>query len=337
MADAARGFSMIDSPAADSAGDGSETVGAALRRAREKRGLSLAQVGAALCLKENVLRALESRQYSALPKVPYCFGFVRTYARYLDLDSEEMVRRFKNEIGDLPPAARLHPPAPLRGGRVPLRGILTVSLVLAAAVYGGWSFYMGGDAPRPALTAAAPAAPAPTAPVKSATADPDAAAPGSADPAAPNTAAASPEGQPAQAPAAGEAAPDARKSPPHETTSAAPADPRLAPAKPGEAKPAEAKPTAPVPAPAPANVIVLRALGNVWVMVHDGRGHTALQKVMQKGEEFRITDRQDLILHSGAPAYVQIELDGRVLKPIPSNSRQGLKQALDPKALAKLP
>lgn len=336
MADATRGFSMVDSPATETVGDGSETVGAALRRIREKRGLSLAQVGSALCLKENVLRALESRQYSALPEVPYCYGFVRTYARYLGLDSEEMVRKFKDEIGDLPQAARLHPPQPLRGARVPVRGILTVSLVLAAAVYGGWSFYMGGDAPRPAVTAVVPAAPAPVAPAKpapanAAAADPGAVTPPAADPANPKTAAASPDGQPVQAPAPGEATPDARKSPPHETTSAAPADPKLAPAKPGEARPVEPRPAA------PANVIVLRALANVWVMVHDGRGHTALQKVMQKGEEFRITDRRDLILQAGAPAYVQVELDGRVLKPLASNTRQGLKQALDPKELAKLP
>jgi cytoskeletal protein RodZ len=142
MSDATRNYTAADTVPADGTAESSESVGTALRKAREKRGVSLPQASRDLCLKEDVLRALESRQYSALPKVPYCFGFVRTYARYLALEPEEMVRRFKGEIGDTPQQSKLKPPQPIRGGRFPGRAALTFSIAIAAAAYGGWYFYM---------------------------------------------------------------------------------------------------------------------------------------------------------------------------------------------------
>jgi cytoskeleton protein RodZ len=136
----ARNFTATEPPA-DRMADIAESVGTTLRKAREKRGVSLPQASRDLCLKEDVLRAIESRQYGALPKVPYCFGFVRTYARHLGLEPEEMVRRFKSEIGDAPPPAKLNPPHPIRARTFPGRAALTVSLLIAAAGYGGWYYY----------------------------------------------------------------------------------------------------------------------------------------------------------------------------------------------------
>jgi cytoskeletal protein RodZ len=163
MNDATASFSAADTAAAGI--DSSESVGSALRKAREKRGVSLPQAGRDLCLKEDVLRALESRQYSALPKVPYCFGFVRTYARYLNLEPEEMVRRFKGEIGDTPQPAKLQPPQPIRASRFPGRAALTLSLLIAAAGYGGWYFYVqeqtGFTVPTTTADAHDPMAPVP--------------------------------------------------------------------------------------------------------------------------------------------------------------------------------
>ena len=117
MSDATRNYTA-DTVPADGTAESSESVGTALRKAREKRGVSLPQASRDLCLKEDVLRALESRQYGALPKVPYCYGFIRTYARYLALEPEEMVRRFKGEIGGMPQPSKLPPPHPARA-RVP--------------------------------------------------------------------------------------------------------------------------------------------------------------------------------------------------------------------------
>src|SRR5690349_12010439 len=164
MTDATRNYSAAE-PAAEGTADLAESVGTALRKAREKRGLTLPQISRDLCLKEDVLRALESRQYSALPKVPYCFGFVRTYSRHLGLEPEEMVRRFKGEIGNVPQTARFTSLEPLRSGRFPGRAAVTLSLLNAAAGYTGWYFYTERPAeitvPATSADASAPIAPVP--------------------------------------------------------------------------------------------------------------------------------------------------------------------------------
>ncbi len=164
MSDATRNFSAAEPPAEGTA-DLAESVGTALRKARERRGLTLPQVSRDLCLKEDVLRALESRQYGALPKVPYCFGFVRTYARHLGLEPQEMVRRFKAEIGDVPQNTKITSLEPLRSGRFPGRAVVTFSLLMAAAGYTGWYFYTERPAeitvPATSADASAPMAPVP--------------------------------------------------------------------------------------------------------------------------------------------------------------------------------
>jgi cytoskeleton protein RodZ len=276
-----------------------ESVGAALRKARETRGLSLPQVSRDLCLKEDVLRALESRQYSALPKVPYCFGFVRTYARHLGLEPEEMVRRFKGEIGDVPHAAKLVPPQPIRASRFPGRAAVTISLLIAAAGYGGWYYH----AERPADIAApvtsadahAPLAPVPL--IDSETAKKL------------NQASASP------------------------ATDAAAAEPNAEAAESGKTGATTSSAT---PA-AVKGKVVIRALGACWVYIHDQKGKVLFHKTMQKGDEFTLPEqRPDLVMELGNPAALQIVVDGRTLKPI-AGVGQARRISLDPRELGKLP
>ncbi|MBP1730653.1 MAG: transcriptional regulator, family [Deltaproteobacteria bacterium] len=61
------------------------TVGKILESAREKKGLTLEQVSEALCLRRNVVQALESADWDALPHAVYVKGYVTDYARYLDV------------------------------------------------------------------------------------------------------------------------------------------------------------------------------------------------------------------------------------------------------------
>ena len=61
MSDARNYTAASTASPAERTADIAESVGATLRKAREKRGVSLPQVSRDLCLKEDVLRALESR------------------------------------------------------------------------------------------------------------------------------------------------------------------------------------------------------------------------------------------------------------------------------------
>ncbi len=61
-------------------------VGLQLRTARESRGISVEEVSSALKLSPRQVEALEANDWSRLPKT-IIRGFVRNYARFLDLDT----------------------------------------------------------------------------------------------------------------------------------------------------------------------------------------------------------------------------------------------------------
>src|SRR5919107_6100947 len=69
-------------------------IGKTLRRAREKRGLSLQQVEEATKIRTRYLRDLENDNFDVLPAV-YMLGSLKTYAAHLGLDETAMTRELK--------------------------------------------------------------------------------------------------------------------------------------------------------------------------------------------------------------------------------------------------
>lgn len=67
------------------------SAGAQLKAAREEKGLSLVQVAAQLKLSARQVAALEADDFSSLPGNTFVRGFVRNYARYLELDSQQLL------------------------------------------------------------------------------------------------------------------------------------------------------------------------------------------------------------------------------------------------------
>lgn len=120
-------------------------VGEVLRAERDARGESLEDVCAALRIRQPYLAAIEKSDLDALPGPTYAVGFVRAYADHLGLDSGEMVRRFKAEIGGLRAETDLNFPTPLPEARVPTRGIVAFALILAGLVYAGWWTFSSED------------------------------------------------------------------------------------------------------------------------------------------------------------------------------------------------
>ena len=69
-------------------------IGETLRRAREKRGLSLQQVEEATKIRTRYLRDLENENFDVLPAV-YMLGSLKTYAAHLGLDGTAMTSELK--------------------------------------------------------------------------------------------------------------------------------------------------------------------------------------------------------------------------------------------------
>lgn len=129
-------------------------IGATLRKARNRRKLSLSEVEAAIKIRARYLRAIEAEEWDALPGGSYDRAFVRTYATLLGLDGDRLAREAGE--GEAPPGPQ--PSADLargrsrRGGPRLARGpALSVAVVVAvAAVLLAVGLLTGGKGGEPA-------------------------------------------------------------------------------------------------------------------------------------------------------------------------------------------
>lgn len=72
-----------------------DELGSILREAREAQGLTLAQAQAATRISMKFLEALERGDYAALPTPVHVRGFLRNYARFLELDPQPLLERYE--------------------------------------------------------------------------------------------------------------------------------------------------------------------------------------------------------------------------------------------------
>ncbi len=147
-------------------------LGEELRDARFALGFSIEDIAASLRIRRPCLVALEEGRVRDLPAPAYAVGFVRTYARALGLDEDEVVRRFREASGPVVQRKTdlvFPEPVPERG--LPAGAVILVGAMLAVGAYAGWYQWSGsGDrtvdavAPVPArIEQAARLEPAPAA------------------------------------------------------------------------------------------------------------------------------------------------------------------------------
>jgi len=167
------------------------SFGEELRREREIRGISLKEIADATKISKRFLEAIERNDHKTLPAPVFTRGFVREYARYLGLNSEEMVNRYNfAAVGDdrIEQSAHLErlttpqaPPMPNKKApkvsippayaRVDRNVYILIIVVIALAAVSYWALKhrresrlaneerLSAEA-KPVITAAAPKAPA---------------------------------------------------------------------------------------------------------------------------------------------------------------------------------
>ncbi len=74
-----------------------QTAGEQLAQTRKERGLSVADVAAKLRIAPRQIEALEADDYDRLPGHTIARGFVRNYARFLQLDPEIVLKAFEKQ------------------------------------------------------------------------------------------------------------------------------------------------------------------------------------------------------------------------------------------------
>jgi cytoskeleton protein RodZ len=118
-------------------------IGPSLEEARARAGLTIEEASERTKIRAKYLSALEAEDWDVLPSTAYAKGFLRTYARMLGLDADELVDAYRRVAGSEEP--RLRPfgdrvleerrrPMGIDDGRGRRGAILLVGGVLALAV-----------------------------------------------------------------------------------------------------------------------------------------------------------------------------------------------------------
>ncbi len=158
------------------AAGGPATVGARLRAAREARGQSLDEIGRQTRVPVRHLVQIEDGRLEGLPAAPYSAGFVKAYARAVDLDPVALSQEFRAELAEattISPRIVYEPYEPADPVRLPPRLLAIVAAAIAILLVLGYGIMRSGmltsEGPDARAKLAASGEPTATAPVATAT------------------------------------------------------------------------------------------------------------------------------------------------------------------------
>ncbi len=124
-------------------------VGEELSRVRRERDIDLETVARELHIQIHYLTAIEEGRFDQLPGDAYARGFLRAYADYLDLDSDQLLASFGRDAA-APPSPRpraVNLPRADEDWRRPSTLLIAVSLLAAMIAVGVWQFSADPEAP----------------------------------------------------------------------------------------------------------------------------------------------------------------------------------------------
>ena len=316
------------------------SVGSTLREGRERMGKDIAQVASTLRIRHPYLAALEDGRFKDLPGGTYAIGFLRTYAEFLGLDGEEMVRRFRQEAADsLSVHAELQFPSPVSEGRMPSAPVLMIGLSIAVVAYGLW---LGVVYTRDNMADLIPAVPEHLASLlrhPAGLGTVEAPPPPPAEPAVVEDkaqAADTPSAPTAQADQASapveEIKPSVDVVPPSDDdagkvagsgTGTAPS-----PSSQGSSAPAEGT-------PAGGRVIIKAISDDCWIQIRESDGQLVLSRLLRQGEAYTVPERSGLTLTAGNAGSLEITVDGKVAPSLGASKQVKRDIPLAPAKLLK--
>lgn len=90
---------QIDTAASEAPAPAQATVGTTLRQQREALGLSLKEIAATTRIQQSNLLALEEDRFEELPAEVFTRGFLRSFAREIELDENHVVDLYLTQTG----------------------------------------------------------------------------------------------------------------------------------------------------------------------------------------------------------------------------------------------
>lgn len=284
------------------------SVGSLLRAHRMRNGWDLATVSDALHIRTSYLALIEDGRYEQLPGRTYAAGFVRAYAKHLNLDPNHTLHQFTLETQGVKIGRDSHFGSSKAERQTPKAAVAGVGVLLAALSYVAWYILSPGSAGVKVPISAMPnrleqAHPEPETPLLSRSSRTTPAEP--VDRQARGLGATFPEPTPAVDPAGlvalnPSAALAAQGAPPGEA-----AAPRVT-----------REPPAAVQAADSARRVTLRAKADSWIELREPRGRVVVNRVLTRGESLPIAESPVLRLATGNAGGLEILVDGQPTSPL---------------------
>ena len=116
------------------------TVGKLCLDARLNKGLTQEQAGALLKVRVKIIKDFEDGENIDLPGLAYKVGFVRSYARLLDLDGDLLVKEFKEglELNSFKEEYKFLAPELNKSNFLPIGAVISVFVAILS--YTGWYY-----------------------------------------------------------------------------------------------------------------------------------------------------------------------------------------------------
>lgn len=319
-----------------------QNPGELLRQAREKRDWSQAEVARKLNLTVSSLNHVETGAFDKLPGHTFARGYIRAYAKLMDLDQAALVEAFDQYTGTHAKGSEVHSlgriEEPVRLSHNILRG---VSLLLLVAVVGGGFVWWqdqgslrGKDLAKIALEHVEVESADGTTQIHPLDEPEDQAVTAGQQPESaplpleqaageqPLAAAEQVPASPAQTPAANATpAPAAQAQVPAAATAPTPAPAAVAPAATAPAPVvAAAEPAAPVAVPAGSAKVAIQFTADCWTQVSDGNGKVLFSAVKRKGDNLELTGKPPFAVRLGFARGAQVSYNGQAVDLAPFTS-----------------
>src|SRR5258705_2784941 len=78
------------------------SIGTQLKQARQARGLSIKQVVQATRIRDYYIEAMEADDFSAIPSAAQARGFLRSYADFLKLNTDDLISQQRGDSQPVP-------------------------------------------------------------------------------------------------------------------------------------------------------------------------------------------------------------------------------------------
>lgn len=264
------------------------SVGRLLAVARDQQGLSVADVARQLRLGVKQIEALEADDYLSLPGNTFVRGFVRNYARLVQIDAEPLLQSLQQRAPEqahavsAPPSGGEFSPYPSKRWMWYAGAVALMMVAAPLLVY----LFLSGEAPQPAPARTVQAPPPPP----------------------PLPAVLPPQALPEQSLPLLPPLPVPEPLPPAEIAPPQAASPAAANKEPAAAN---KEPAAVVKEPAAGSGrVLLKFDADAWVEVRDKDGRKLFSQLGAAGSEQQIAGMPPLTLVVGNAAYVKVTYNG---------------------------